>query len=94
MGAAPITCWDLALRYNHAILCNWLRNGMSARLRLWVFFVLVTFVTSASAYVDPGSALLMIQGLLAVLGGIVVFVKNPIKAIKRLIARFKDRNRA
>ena len=67
---------------------------MSDRLKFFIFFVSLTFVTSASAYVDPGSTLLMIQGVLAVIGGIVVFVKNPIKAIKNLIARLKDRNRA
>ena len=67
---------------------------MLGRLHLFVFFVSITFVTSASAYVDPGSTLLLIQGLLAALGAIVVFVKNPIKAIKGLIAKIKDRNRA
>jgi hypothetical protein len=67
---------------------------MLARLKIFVFFVSVTFVTSASAYVDPGSTLLMMQGLLAAIGGIVVFVKNPIKAIKGLVARFKVRDRA
>jgi hypothetical protein len=67
---------------------------MSYRVKLYVFFVSLTFVTSASAYIDPGSTLLMVQGLLAVVGGIVVFVKNPIKSIKRYIADRKERNRA
>jgi hypothetical protein len=42
---------------------------------------------NASAYVDPGSGLLIIQGLLALIGGVIVFVKNPIAAFKRLWAR-------
>ncbi len=67
---------------------------MAARLKLFVFFMTLTFVTSASAYVDPGSTLLLIQGLLALIGGIVVFVKNPIKSIKELISKIKDRYRA
>lgn len=67
---------------------------MSAKLRFYVFFVSLTFVTTASAYVDPGSTLLLIQGLLAAIGGIVLFIKNPIKAIKALVAKFKSRDRA
>ena len=67
---------------------------MVSRPQLFVFFVALTFVTSASAYVDPGSTLLLIQGVLALIGGIVVVVKNPIKSIKDLIAKIKDRNRA
>jgi hypothetical protein len=67
---------------------------MAGRLQFFVFFVTLTFVTSASAYVDPGSTLLLIQGLLAALGAVVVFVKNPIKTIKGWIAKIKDRNRA
>jgi hypothetical protein len=79
------------LRYNSATIA---RTNMANRLKFFAFFVFLTFVTSASAYVDPGSTLLMIQGALALIGGIVVFVKNPIKAIKDLVAKFKDRKRA
>lgn len=79
------------MRYNAATLVG---ADMSFRRNFCVFFVLLTFVTSASAYVDPGSTLLLIQGLLALIGGIVVFVKNPIATIKSWIAKFKDRNRA
>jgi len=41
----------------------------------------------AFAYVDPGSGLLLIQGMLALIGGVVVFVKNPVAACKRRWAR-------
>ena len=41
----------------------------------------------AFAYVDPGSGMLLIQGLLALIGGVVVFVKNPVTSCKRLWAR-------
>jgi hypothetical protein len=67
---------------------------MADRLKFCLFLVLLTYAPAALAYVDPGSTLLMIQGVLAVIGGIVVFVKNPIKAIKNLVAKLKDRTRA
>ena len=41
----------------------------------------------AFAYVDPGSGLLLIQGLLAVIGGAIVFIKDPVGGCKRLWAR-------
>jgi hypothetical protein len=48
----------------------------------------------AFAYVDPGSGLLLIQGLLAVIGGIVVFVKDPVAGCKRLWARFFSKSKS
>ena len=47
----------------------------------------------ALAYVDPGSGLLLIQGLLAVIGGVVVFLTNPLAAIKRWWARLFSKSR-
>ncbi|WP_349742759.1 hypothetical protein [Roseateles cavernae] len=44
---------------------------------------------SAFAYVDPGSGMLIWQGLLALLGAVLIFMRNPIEAIKRLLSRFK-----
>ena len=44
---------------------------------------------SAHAYVDPGTGMLMWQGLIAAIGAVIVFLRNPITALKRLIARFK-----
>lgn len=45
--------------------------------------------SSASAYVDPGSGMLMWQGLIAAVGAVLVFVRNPKQSIKRLVDRFK-----
>lgn len=67
---------------------------MADRLKLFVFFVSMTYVSPASAYIDPGSTLLLIQGLLALVGGIVVFVKHPIRAIKSLYARLRKHDGA
>ncbi len=44
-------------------------------------------LSPANAYVDPGSGILLMQGLIALIGGAVVFFKNPIASIKALIAR-------
>lgn len=41
----------------------------------------------ACAYVDPGASLLALQGILALIGGLIVFVKHPIRAIKSLWRR-------
>ena len=43
------------------------------------------------AYVDPSSSLLMLQGLLAALGAVLVFVRAPIETIKKLISRFRGK---
>jgi hypothetical protein len=55
--------------------------------------VLCMAPADAFAYVDPGSGLLLIQGLLALIGGIIVFVKNPVAAVKRLWARIVSRTK-
>jgi hypothetical protein len=36
----------------------------------------------AYAYIDPGTNLFLLQGLLAILGGLIAFIKNPIEKIK------------
>jgi hypothetical protein len=43
----------------------------------------------AFAYVDPGSGMLIWQGLLAVIGAVIVFVRNPWESVKRLLDRFR-----
>jgi hypothetical protein len=58
---------------------------MSIYLR--VFIVLSLSASPAFAYIDPSSSLLLLQGLLAVVGGIIAFMKNPIQSAKQLLAR-------
>lgn len=43
----------------------------------------------AFAYVDPGSGMLVWQGLIAFVGALLMFVRNPKAALKRLVAWFK-----
>lgn len=44
---------------------------------------------SVFAYVDPGSGMLLWQGLIAGVGAVLVFLRSPKQSIKRLVARFK-----
>ena len=60
-------------------------------LRMRIVFIFSIWAMPAYAYVDPGSGLLLIQGLLAFLGGLLVFIKNPIKTIKHFFDKFKKR---
>lgn len=59
------------------------------RLVFLVFVFSISPIT-AYAYIDPSSSLLIIQGVLAFFGALVVFVKNPIKSIKNLIKKFRN----
>lgn len=54
--------------------------------------VLLLWPVAAHAYVDPGTGLLMLQGLFAALGALVIFVRHPIKTVRRLIARLRGRD--
>lgn len=49
---------------------------------------------SAYAYIDPSSSLLIIQGVLALFGAIIVFIKNPIQTIKGWLKKLKKKNDA
>jgi len=46
--------------------------------------------SSAYAYVDPGSALLLLQGLFASIGAALVFIKKPRQLIAKLFGRNKE----
>lgn len=48
------------------------------------------FPSSAYAYVDSGSALLLLQGLFASIGAALVFIKNPWRLIDKLFGRNKE----
>ena len=44
---------------------------------------------SAYAYVDPGSGMLIWQGLIALVGAVLVFVRQPVETFKRMIKRIR-----
>ncbi len=47
------------------------------------------FPSDAFAYIDPGSGMLYWQGLIAVIGGLVMLVRNPIQTIKAWFQRLR-----
>jgi len=47
------------------------------------------FMPNAWAYIDPGSGILIWQGIIAAVGAILIFIRNPLQKIKSLIARFR-----
>lgn len=58
-------------------------------------FLVITLILLAPAtcmaYVDPGSGMLLWQGLVAAFGALLVFVRHPLKAIKRFLDRLKGK---
>lgn len=62
---------------------------MDLKRKLLLTALGATLPLSAFAYVDPGSGMMMLQGLIALIGAIVVFIRNPVAAFKRLIERIK-----
>ena len=58
-----------------------------------VFTLLVAslFSADAHAYIDPGSGMLFWQGLIAVIGGVVMLVKNPVQTIKDWIQQLRQK---
>lgn len=56
------------------------------------YAVVLAFVLApvpAFAYVDPGSGMLVWQGLIALVGAVLMFVRDPKAALKRLLAWLK-----
>lgn len=63
---------------------------MSPRLVL-IASLCVCLPATAHAYIDPGSGMLLWQGLIAAVGAVLVFVRSPWQAIKRLVERIFKR---
>jgi hypothetical protein len=55
-----------------------------------IFFTLFLWSADALAYIDPGSGLLLWQGLLAFLVSAIVIIRNPILAVRRLFRFIRD----
>lgn len=47
------------------------------------------YAASVHAYIDPGSSLLMLQGVFAFIGGLIVFVRNPVQKLKKFWHRLR-----
>lgn len=62
------------------------RKAGAALAAFWCLFLLAGDV---QAYVDGGTGLMLIQGLLALIGGVLYFVRNPVKAYREWRERRK-----
>lgn len=58
------------------------------KTRILLILMTVT-ISNAWAYVDGGTGMLLIQGLLALIGAIIFFIKNPINTIRNWLKRFR-----
>ena len=56
-------------------------------MKNFLFFYFFVLPSSAFAYVDPGSSLAFIQGLIAVIGALIFAIKNPLTMLKKLIRK-------
>lgn len=59
------------------------------RRHLEAGLVILLSSPSAFAYVDPGTGMLLWQGLIAAAGVVIVFFRSPRQSIKRLLDRMK-----
>lgn len=57
------------------------------KFNLFVLFLLLSMQTDVYAYFDPGSASFIIQILVAFIGSVIVFLKNPITFIKEYLKK-------
>lgn len=65
---------------------------MNPRASFWrAILVLALVPATAHAYIDPSSGILALQGLLAFLGGALMFLRSPRKWIADLIRRIRSR---
>ena len=62
-----------------------------SKLRSTLVLAALLSPAAAFAYVDPGSGMLLWQGLLAALGAVIVFVRSPLKVIKSLLDRLRGK---
>jgi hypothetical protein len=64
-------------------------QNRSRSLRTTLTLAMLLSPAPAFAYIDPGTGMLLLQGLLAAVGAVIVFVRNPIKGIKSLLDRLR-----
>jgi hypothetical protein len=60
-------------------------------MRLLAILICLCLPLQAHAYVDPGSGMLLWQGLLAAIGAVIVFVRRPWATVKDLVRRWLRR---
>jgi hypothetical protein len=58
---------------------------------LAVIFMAFIAPTDVLAYIDPGSGMLAWQGLIAAIGGVLIFFRKPVATIKLWIQRLRGK---
>lgn len=58
---------------------------------LSILVVVYCLPLPAFAYIDPGSGMLVWQGLIAGIGAVLVFFRSPWQALKKLFARLRKK---
>jgi hypothetical protein len=61
----------------------------SLKLAVKSISLLILFSSTAHAYVDGGTALLLMQGFFAAIGAVLVFFKKPWQLISKIFSREK-----
>jgi len=56
---------------------------------LFLMVVVCSLPASAFAYVDPGSGMLLWQGLIAAMGVLLMVLRSPWQTIKKLLERLR-----
>jgi len=61
--------------------------------RAYLVLALAMLPSTAYAYVDPGTGMLFIQGLVAAIGAVIVFIRNPVLTIRSWIEKLRNRDK-
>lgn len=65
-----------------------MRNSVNNSVaRILLVLICAVFPLHAQAYVDPGAGVLLWQGLIAFLGVLIFFLRNPLQAMKAVFRR-------
>ena len=56
---------------------------------LLLLLLMLVFPSTSHAYIDPGSGMILLQGLIAILGGCIVFIRNPKKTVINYIRKVR-----
>ena len=56
-----------------------------------ILYLYLILMPSAYAYVDPGSGMLLWQGLIAGVGAVLIFMRNPIQVMKSWLDRLRGK---
>jgi hypothetical protein len=64
------------------------------RITLGLFCLAIALSSPAYAYIDPGSSLLLLQGLFAALGAALTFFRKPWQMLAKLFTREKKKTDA